>query len=346
MKLFVSKIGSVTKNIPLDHEIEITTENIPATEGTVLAVEVMQDKKIYNELELTSGRLSKLHQGDQIVVALGRRRALRGFVGDLPQSVKVGDIIDRLSLSGVSGVCSSANQTEVGKPLPMKVLGAVVVDGQIANIKDYATFAPADTLEKSAPLVLVTGTCMHVGKTTVAAEMIKQAARAGLKVASAKMTGVAAMKDLEDMRDYGAMEAVSFLDAGLTSSIGNEDTLLQVFKGALNHLNQKNNPDVIVIEFGDGIMGEYGVMELIKCPEIQAATAVHIGCAYDPVGAVKLAEIGTEIGLPLTVISGPITDNGVGKNFVEEATGIPARNGIHEGVELFAVVKSKLKTNS
>lgn len=342
MKLFVSKIGSVTKNIPLEQEIEITTKNIPCSEGTVLAVEVMQDQKTYNELELTSGRLSKLHKGDIIIVALGRRRALRGFVGDLPTSVKVGDIIQRLSLSGVSGICVSANKIEVGTPLPIKVLGAVVANGIIANIKDYKIFAPAETLKKSAPLLIVTGTCMHVGKTTVAAEMIKHATRSGLNVASAKMTGVAAMRDLEDMRDYGSVEAVSFLDAGLTSSIGNEDTLLSVFKGALNHLNQKNNPDLIVIEFGDGILGEYGVMELIKCPEIQAATAAHIGCAYDPVGAVKLAEITAEIGMPLTAISGPITDNGVGKSFVESATNIPARNAIHEGEALFEIVRSKL----
>jgi hypothetical protein len=343
MKIFVSKIGSVTKNIPLEQEIEITTENIPVTEGTVLAVEVMADQKLYNELELKSGRMSKLSQGDKIVVALGRRRALRGFVGDLPTSLKAGDIIDRLSMSGVSGVCVSANQTEVGKPLPIKILGAVIVDGKIANIKDHQKFPPADTLKKSAPLVLVTGTCMHVGKTTVAAEMIKQGSRAGLKVASAKMTGVAAMRDLEDMRDYGSVEAVSFLDAGLTSSIGNEAVLLSVFKGALNHLNTNHTPDVIIIEFGDGILGEYGVMELIKDPEIQAATAAHIGCAYDPVGAVKLAEIAEEIGLPLTVVSGPITDNGVGQRFVESQTNIPARNAIHNGKELFEVIKNKLK---
>lgn len=343
MKIFVSKIGSVTKNIPLEQEIEITTENIPALEGTVLAVEVMEDQKLYNELELRSGRLSKLHQGDKIVVALGRRRALRGFVGDIPATVTVGDIIQRLSLSGVSGVCVSANQTEVGKPIPIKVLGAVIVNHKIANIKDFQKFPLAETLKQSAPLVLVTGTCMHVGKTTVAAEMIKHGSRAGLKVASAKMTGVAAMRDLEDMRDYGSIEAVSFLDAGLTSSIGNEDTLLSVFKGALNHLNHNNNPDMIVIEFGDGILGEYGVMELLKDPEIQAATAVHIGCAYDPVGAVKLAEIAEEIGLPLTIISGPITDNEVGKSFVESATNVPAQNAIHNGEALFEIVKSKLK---
>ena len=66
MKILVDKIASVTKNIPLQHEVEIT-KNIPSEEGTIIVAEVLEDKKEYNQLELPSGRFSTLKKGDIIV---------------------------------------------------------------------------------------------------------------------------------------------------------------------------------------------------------------------------------------------------------------------------------------
>ena len=56
MKLLLDKIGSVTKNCGLSQEVEIT-KNIVCKEGAVIAVKVLEDKKIYNQLELVSGRM-------------------------------------------------------------------------------------------------------------------------------------------------------------------------------------------------------------------------------------------------------------------------------------------------
>lgn len=57
--------------------------------GTVLAVQVLQDKSVYNELELPTGRFSVLKKDDIIAVALGGRAGLKGFAGHLPKAVKV-----------------------------------------------------------------------------------------------------------------------------------------------------------------------------------------------------------------------------------------------------------------
>ncbi len=332
MNIILDKIASVVKNANIGFDVEISSQ-IDCREGAVLAVEVMEDKKVYNQLELVSGRLSTMHKGDILAVALGNRQALRGFVGQVPASVSVGDIINVLNLGGVSGLCLSANIKEVGDALKVKVLGAVMKDGKAVNIKDYTLFSPMDHLGKSAPLIVVSGTCMNVGKTSVAGEIIKHAKRARLKVFGAKLAGVAAMRDTESMRDYGASTVVSFLDAGFPSTVHQKDAV-EVAKGAIDYLT-KGSPDFIVIEFGDGIFGEYGVMSCLKDPEIQKNIVAHIGCAYDPAGAVKLAEVCAEIGAPLDVLSGPVTDNIVGVSFVKEKLNLPGFNAFQRSEELF-----------
>ena len=83
--------------------------------GTVLAAQVLQDKSIYNEMELPTGRMSKLKKDDIIAVALGERAALKGFAGHLPKTLKADDVIHLLNFGGIAGVCTSANVLARGK---------------------------------------------------------------------------------------------------------------------------------------------------------------------------------------------------------------------------------------
>lgn len=330
----MDKISSVTKNANLAHEVEVS-KNIVAEEGAVVAVKVLEDKKIYNQLELTTGRMSTLKKGDTLAVALGNRKALKGFVGEVPQTLRAGNVIHILNLGGVAGICTSANLKEVGKPLQTKVIGAIVgADSKPINIKQFKLFEPRKNLKSSSPLIIVSGTCMNVGKTSVACEIIKHMSRAGYKVYAAKLTGIAAMKDTENMKDYGAKQAVTFVDAGYTSTVENNGTAVFTAKGAIDYLSA-DKPNYIVIEFGDGIFGEYGVLDILKDKEIQRDIAVHIGCAHDPVGAWKLFDVCKKIGAPLNIISGPVTDNSIGIDFIKKHLKLSAINALTSGEDLF-----------
>ena len=87
-----------------------------------------------------------------------------------------------------------------------------------------------------------------------------------LNVAAAKLTGVATQRDILAMHDAGAQQALSFLDIGLTSTINQQEAVVPAAKTILNIL-AKSNPDIIVAELGDGIIGWYGVDKLLENKE-------------------------------------------------------------------------------
>lgn len=343
-KISIDKISSVTKNLALKHHetiIDKPSTQLSCEMGTVLAVEVLEDKSIYNELELPTGRMSKLKKGDTLAVALGQRMALKGFVGRLPKTLRPGDVIHLLNFGGVAGECTSANVKEVGDPLRIRVLGGIARKGQQLNINQKILFSPKKKMKSSTPVIITTGTSMDSGKTTVAIEIVKTLTRIGMKLAGAKLTGVAAMRDIYKMQDYGVYNSVSFVDAGIPSTANIDDELVKdVVRGALDYLSE-DEPDAIMIEFGDGLMGRYGVNAVLHMPEIQKNVRLHIGCASDPVGAIGLARECQKIGIPIDVISGPVTDNQVGKNILKEELGVLVYNAFNPTSEWIDLVISR-----
>jgi len=303
----------------------------------------MEDKSVHNLFELVSGRMSTTHKGDVLVVALGNRRALKRFVGEIPKTVAVDDVLHLLSAAGIAGICTSINRIKVAGPVRLRVLGAVLDEHKRPlNIHNFAIFPRVQKVAQPIPLILISGTCMHVGKTSAACSIVKFASRRGLKIAAAKMSGIAGLADVERIKDHGARHVVSVIDAGFTSTVTSKEKVIGIVKGAISFLAEKK-PDAILIEFGDGVYGEYGVLEILKDREIQKMTAVHIGCAHDPLGAMKLLEVCKEIKMPLTFIAGPITDNEVGKRFIEKRLRLPGFNALTEGEALFDAVIERIK---
>jgi len=102
----VDKVASSTATLRLGREIEIS-DRIEVRAGNVIVVKALQEKSVYDKLELDTGRMAHIGREDVIAGVLGRRRALKGFVGDLPEAIAVGDRLQILNLGGVIGVCVS-----------------------------------------------------------------------------------------------------------------------------------------------------------------------------------------------------------------------------------------------
>jgi len=336
MKVRPNKLGSVTSRLDLGDEVEIT-RIVEAKTGNVLVVRALEEKRVYDVLELTSGRMAHISKGDVIAGALGSRAALRGFVGRVPETLRAGDRIHVLNLGGVLGECLSEN-ADVGHPLQVEVLGMALRDGKGLNIRDGA-LPVAGTLRLKAPVVLVSGTCMDSGKTRAAVEIIFHLTQRGYRVGAAKLTGVAALRDPLNMVDHGAVAGYSFLDCGVPSTSDVED-LPAVARGVLNALSD-HAVDVVVAETGDGIIGSYGVRRLLEDEQIRRAARCHVLTANDLVAAwggrrIMVDELGLEVG----VMAGPATDNEVGVRYVEEQLKTPAANARTHGKKLADLVEA------
>lgn len=333
------KTGSVTSKLNLPRTLAVVGVKTPARRGDVLAVRALTDSATYNQLELPTGRLAKINPGDVIVGALGSRRALKGFVGDVPESVAAGDELHLLNMGGVIGLCTG-HHSSLSDAIKVEVLGLVCDEqGRARNIADGA-LEPRATLGESAPLVVVAGACMNSGKTFAATELIRQAGREGLKVAAAKLSGVACLRDTLNMADHGAVATASFLDCGLPSTVG-VGSLAPVAKAIIARLNEAA-PDLIVVELGDGILGGYSVESVFEDAELRAATAAIVYCASDYVGAWGGVEWFARRGIAVDLVAGSVTDSAMGEEYIEREFGVAAGNARRDGERLFKIVREKI----
>ena len=333
----VDKIGSVTQALNLKHDLRVSDE-IPAEEGVVLVVEVLTNKSTYNTLELTSGRMAKVSRGDVVVGALGPRRALFGYSGHVPKSVKAGDIIQMLNIGGVLGICDSVNPDK-GKPFDCKVIGVVLqfpflgerigVPARVGSRKlDYDA-----TLETNGvPVVALAGTCMEAGKTAAACAIVARMRHRGLTVDVFKATGVSLRRDILAMEDSGARNAMIFTDLGVVTTTEKNGPALT--RSMMTELAARK-PDVIVFELGDGLIGTYGVAAILECEDIRKAMTSVVLSANDPVaawGGVKLLR--ERFGVEPSAVTGPSTDNSVGVDIIQEQMNVKAFNAISNGAAL------------
>ncbi len=336
----VEKIGSVVSRQGFGRSISVATKLLTPRAGDIVAVRALSESVTYGNIELPSGRLAKIVTGDVLLGALGKRRALKGFVGEVPDTIKAGDRLHLLNMGGVIGVCKG-HHSSFSDAIEVEVEGvACDTAGNILNIADGA-LTPANSLDPTAPVVMIAGTCMNSGKTVAATEIIKQAANAGLRVAAAKLSGIACLRDTLHMQDNGAFVTASFLDCGLPSTVDHDD-LASIAKSILNHLNSFV-PELIVVELGDGIVGGYSVDVVLKDSEIRDAISSFVFCASDYVGVVGGAAVLGDLGINIDVVAGSVTDSQMGEDYVTEHYGFPAGNARRNGPRLFDLVYSSVK---
>ena len=165
------------------------------------------------------------------------------------------------------------------------------------------------------PVVYVAGTCMNAGKTVAATELVR-----GLTRGWAPSCGGQAHRRLAHARravDAGrGRRRRAHLQRRRRSPSTHAGVTVATAKGIFNRLAQAT-PDVIVAELGDGILGEYGVQDILRDAELTGVGAAYVMAAPDPVACWGAAELmRREYGLPITAVTGPATDNEVGNDYI------------------------------
>ncbi len=339
MRIRLDKIASSTVHLGLSRNVVVSPE-VTSTAGAVVAVRLL-DGGAGVTIENPQGRMMKCREGDVLCGVLGRREALRGFAGTIPEQVEAGDVLHLLNRGGVIGYCPDGHP-ELGPAPRVEVLGSVVrfadlerQHGTTANIFPGPVALADPGQDLGVPVVFVVGTTMHAGKTAAACAIVRGATVAGMRVVALKVTGVALRRDTLEMQDYGAVSAVSFADVGFPSTID-----VDVVRGAWGCLVDAaaRRPDLLVVELGDGLMGQYGVKEVLQSEGIAAVARAIVLSANDPVGAWGGQQLLAEMGLPTTVITGPATDNEAGCRSIASRTSVPAINARRQRDEFVQTV--------
>ncbi len=267
------------------------------------------------QVETPSGRVVEVVPGDLVVGALGTRFATLEVTGDWQL---IGDDLEMCSLSrsGVFGKCTSVAPSAHPLVGPYRYRGHVLVNGRRVAMKDFVE--PEPDREFTTPTILVVGTSMESGKTTSAKRIIRVLKDRGLRVAGAKLTGVARYRDILTMRDAGADEIVDLVDAGLPSTICPGEDFLSAARLLLSRLSAAD-PDVAVVEAGASPLEPYNGELAIEV--LRSAVRCTVLCASDPYAVVGVM---TAFHLEPDFVCGRATSTDAGIALVERLAAVPA----------------------
>jgi hypothetical protein len=283
-------------------------------------------------VEATSGRFMTLVPGDVFLAAPGYRESTRWVVGRVPD----GGLVPRkeywvLADSGVVGELigeSPRDKPHLGR---VSYLGAVCNRrGGAVNIRQFAQKPDLRAPDRGAPVFLVLGTASDVGKTTAAIAVLQALRDKGHNnLITFKATGTSSLDELATYRDYGATYAFDCIDFGLpTTYPSGRDGMHRLFENALSTCLSIRS-DAVVIECGGDMFGA-NVPVFLECLKARRSELKVILAAPDAAAALGGKAVLQEMGLAITVITGPCTDTPTLQERTEALCGIPAVNMAEE----------------
>ena len=262
------------------------------------------------------GHMVKVESGDWVVGALGARAATLEGVGSWRD---IGDdgVMHALTGAGVMGRFTSFSRL-LADPLSLIYQGHLCRGGDKIRMSDFAL--RADTHTFSVPTILIFGTSMSAGKTTVGKRICKELDRAGLHVVGTKLTGAGRYRDILSFLKTGAAQIFDFVDAGLPSTVVPEDEFRAAIRPLLNHINDLE-PDFLVVEAGASPLEPYNGAAMID--ELGDNVICTILCASDPYAVVGVQKA---FGLTPDLVTGPATQTSAAVELVRKLSGLRGIN--------------------
>jgi hypothetical protein len=278
-------------------------------------------------LESVSGRAMALAPGDFFLGTPGYRESTRWVVGCVPSGgLRPGGSYWVLADSGVVGDLIGDSPLEKGHLAQVTYRGAVLNDdGQVLDLSRFAINGDGKA-DHGAPVFLIVGTSAEVGKTTAGIAVLRSLRRKGhTAVTALKATGTSSLTEILRYRDFGAIDAFDCVDFGLpTTYPTGRDGMDAVFNRALD-VTLSNTSDAVVIECGGDILGG-NVPIFLECLKRRRPGVKIILAAADALGALGAKQLLGEIGLSISMVTGPCTDTPTLQERTQVLCGIPALN--------------------
>lgn len=284
--------------------------------GDYVVGEVASSPNRLSRIELTSGRMVEVAEGDLIVGAFGVRYATLEAVGGW-QGIGRDRMMEALTGAGLFGRATSRS-TVLPPLLSLLYKGHIVVGDGKAAMQDFVQPVPERAFE--LPVVLLVGTSMSAGKTTSAKVIVRLLREAGLAVVGAKLTGAGRYRDILSMQDAGAKHIFDFVDAGLPSTVGPEKEYRKVLRNLLSRI-AATDADVLVAEVGASPLEPYNGETAIG--EIGPNVRCTVLSASDPYAVTGVT---SAFGKRPDLVTGLATSTSAGIELIEKLSGIEALN--------------------
>jgi hypothetical protein len=213
-----------------------------------------------NRCEGITYRASSLFPGAVTVVVLAPRAGTNTCVAEIPPTP-----VPELHLHGVGGQAarivpgSEHSVLYRGAPTRVRILARIADEaGHPLNTRVFGAAVdgrPRARRPEDAKLILVVGSDMDCGKTTVARRVIYSLRAMGHPVVAGKALGVGSFVDIGSMYDAGAAKVMDFTDVGEPTTVDlPRERVLDLFHHIVNSLRLAL-PDggFVVLELSDGI---------------------------------------------------------------------------------------------
>lgn len=258
----------------------------------------------HRHIELVSGRRAQLQVGDTLILAFGNRYATDQYEALVPPSLEPCHLV---AAGGIASVAVSRN-VSMKPPTEIRPLGILRdANGAVLNLSRWGwpgVSTPANA--SSQPhMIVVVGSSMNAGKTTLCSNVIRTLRECGLNTAALKLTGTGSGGDLWKYLDSGAIEAMDFGNVGLASTAGME---VRALEAAIGRLCAAVTPraDIIVAELADGIL-QRETAQLLQASSLRARIGSLLFAGSDPLGTIAGVELLANWGLEVSAVSGVLT---------------------------------------
>lgn len=283
-------------------------------DGDYVVTEVVHGGGASARLELENGRPTEATPGDRVIGALGVRRATLEANADW-RAVGDDGRMHWTTGGGLLGRITSQSPFMPG-PIEVEYRGHVWLDGRKATMDRWLPEVPPRTW--AIPTILVIGSSMSAGKTATGGILVRRLRAMGLRVMGAKLTGAGRWRDVLSLGDAGACCIYDFVDAGLPSTVCDEDTYRARIVPLLSRMAAEP-VDVAVIEAGASPLEPYNGEAAIAL--LGDTIAMTVVCASDPYAAVGIE---AAFGRAPDLIAGVATNTDAGIALVHRLTGRPA----------------------
>jgi hypothetical protein len=295
-------------------------------EGDLCAFELSRDAGAIT-IEAVTGRAMQVAPGDRFLGTAGHRESTRWVVGTLPEGGLVpGNDYWVLADCGVVGTFLGDSPRQKGHLGQVRFLGTMRdADGATLNIRQFA-LRPESATDHGAPAFLVVGTSSEVGKTTAGISVLQALRRSGAaSVVALKATGTSSLTELHSYQDFGAEPCLDCVDFGLpTTYPSGRDQAVEYFDAMLDAC-LAIPADAMLIECGGDVLGA-NVPAFLARLVARRPTVRVILAASDSLAAFGAKSVLAEMGLTVTLVTGPCTDTPTIEQRTRDLCGLPAMN--------------------